>query len=113
MQIVVSGYRLTVMRLQTPALDAMGPGTLNTIGSKTTFYIFHVAPEFLAASLLFVFDMRRQCGTGLLGDWRWSDKKEVGEIKEVEDTTLGESTGRDNVDTVGKKDAVSVQQTPV
>ena len=108
----MSGYRLTVFRLKTPAIDATGPGTLNTTGSKTTFYAFHAAPEFLAASLLLVFDMRSLCGTGLYGDWRWSDKKD-----NVEKASGGSNNGghtSKKSKTRGKdSDAVGVQQIPV
>ena len=75
LQNTVSLYRLIILRFHTPALTAFGPGTPNDPPSKATFYVFHAAPELLAAALLFAVDVRERCGTGLMGDTRSTDKK--------------------------------------
>ena len=66
-------YRLDVMRFSTTSLLSDAPGSLNSIQSKVTFYIFHSAPEFLAAAFLITLDARRIFATGLWGDRRLRD----------------------------------------
>jgi len=53
---------------------------LNRPGEKAAFYIFHILPEWLAAVVLFVNNIRKTFGTGLAGDWRIKD--ETGREKE-------------------------------
>ncbi|KAJ3529946.1 hypothetical protein NM688_g7781 [Phlebia brevispora] len=72
---VVSIYRLVVMHNKTPSLTSTGPGSLNSMTSKATFYIFHVLPEWLAATTLLAINVRQTFGTGMFGDYRLLDKK--------------------------------------
>lgn len=66
-------YRLYVLRFSTTSLFSEDPGSLNSAQSKTTFYIFHSAPEFLSAAILLSLDVRRVFNTGLMGDRRFRD----------------------------------------
>ncbi|RDX49335.1 hypothetical protein OH76DRAFT_1351148 [Lentinus brumalis] len=66
-------YRLYVLRFSTTSLLSEGPGSLNSAQSKTTFYIFHSAPEFLSAAILGLLDVRSVFNTGLWGDRRTRD----------------------------------------
>ncbi|TFK82054.1 hypothetical protein K466DRAFT_501015, partial [Polyporus arcularius HHB13444] len=66
-------YRLVVMRFSTTSLLAEGPGSLNSPGSKATFYVFHSAPEYLAVAILICLNVRRVFATGLWGDRRVRD----------------------------------------
>lgn len=75
MQNVVSIYRLVVSGYKTTSLTSLGPHSLNTRGEKAVFYVFHAAPEWLAAAILFAINVREVFGTGLLGDYRSKDKK--------------------------------------
>ncbi|KAH9924984.1 uncharacterized protein BXZ73DRAFT_103361 [Epithele typhae] len=70
---VVTVYRLDVLRFSTTSLSSTAPGSLNTDGSKAAFYIFHAAPEFLAAAILVCSNARRTFGTGLWGDRKFKD----------------------------------------
>jgi len=72
---VVSFYRFVVMRFHTTSLTSMAPGSLNSTQSKTTFYIFHAFPEFLAAAIILNINVRERFSTGLIGD-RTKDKKQ-------------------------------------
>ncbi|KAI0682134.1 hypothetical protein C8T65DRAFT_597483, partial [Cerioporus squamosus] len=69
----VAIYRLVVMRFSTTSLLSDAPGSLNSLGSKATFYVFHSAPEYLAAAILISLDARRVFATGLWGDRRVRD----------------------------------------
>ncbi|KAI0685816.1 hypothetical protein C8T65DRAFT_747727 [Cerioporus squamosus] len=66
-------YRLYVLRFSTTSLLSDAPGSLNSAQSKVTFYIFHSAPELLAAAILISLDVRRVFNTGLWGDRRSRD----------------------------------------
>ena len=59
-QSVVGVYRLLVMGAVTEDLLSAGPGSLNSSSSKATFYVFHVAPEWLAVTLLLSVNVRRR-----------------------------------------------------
>ncbi|RDX47484.1 hypothetical protein OH76DRAFT_1354119 [Lentinus brumalis] len=74
----VAIYRLVVMRFSTTSLLAEGPGSLNSPGSKATFYVFHSAPEYLAVAILISLDARRVFTTGLWGDRRVRDPEPAG-----------------------------------
>ena len=74
-QSTVAIYRLVVMRFSTTSLLSEAPGSLNSIQSKVTFYIFHSTPEYLAVTILIVLDVRRVFITGLWGDRRYTDPK--------------------------------------
>ncbi|RPD57703.1 hypothetical protein L226DRAFT_573590 [Lentinus tigrinus ALCF2SS1-7] len=69
----VAIYRLVVMRFSTTSLLSDAPGSLNSLDSKITFYVFHSAPEYLAAAILITLDVRRVFATGLWGDRRFRD----------------------------------------
>lgn len=56
------------------SLQSIAPGSLNGVGDKAAFYIFHVLPEWLSSFLLFTCHTRRIFSTGLVGDWRWRDE---------------------------------------
>lgn len=73
-QDIISIYRFVVFPSTTPSLLFEGPGSLNTPRDKTFFYVFHVAPEFLAAAVLVCIDVRGIYGTGLHGDRLWGSK---------------------------------------
>ena len=62
------------MRLKTDSLISMAPGSLNSVESKTTFYIFQSASEFLAAAIMLNINVRERFSTGLLGDHSRKDK---------------------------------------
>ncbi|KAJ3525554.1 hypothetical protein NM688_g8386 [Phlebia brevispora] len=72
---IVSIYRLIAMHNKTPSLTSTGPGSLNSSAAKTTFYIFHATPEWLAAAILLAVNVREMFGTGMFGDYRSTDKK--------------------------------------
>ena len=74
-------YRLAVLGLKTTSLSA--PSPLNTPGSKATFYVFHVLPEWVASVILFVNNIRKIFGTGLIGDWRPHDETEKERVKRL------------------------------
>ncbi|RPD57694.1 hypothetical protein L226DRAFT_615215 [Lentinus tigrinus ALCF2SS1-7] len=71
----VAIYRLVVMRFTTTSLLSDAPGSLNSLQSKITFYIFHSSPEYLAVAILITLDVRRVFMTGLWGDRRYADPK--------------------------------------
>ena len=78
---MIGVYRLSVMGLKTTSLSA--PSPLNTPGSKATFYVFHVLPEWLASVIIFVVNIRKTFGTGLVGDWRLWDETEKERVKRL------------------------------
>ncbi|OBZ66682.1 hypothetical protein A0H81_13116 [Grifola frondosa] len=61
---VVIVYRLVVMRCETTALLSTAPGSLNGASSKATFYVFHMAPEWVCSVLLLSVNMRARFGPG-------------------------------------------------
>ncbi|RPD57692.1 hypothetical protein L227DRAFT_613399 [Lentinus tigrinus ALCF2SS1-6] len=69
----VAIYRLVVMRFSTTSLLSDAPGSLNSLDSKITFYVFQSAPEYLAAAILITLDVRRIFATGLWGDRQFRD----------------------------------------
>ena len=69
------------MWLKTTSLSA--PSPLNTPVSKAAFYVFHVLPEWLASVIIFVDNIRKTFGTGLLGDWRLWDETEKERVKRL------------------------------
>ena len=71
----MSVYRLAVMGYETTALTSLDSHSLNTHSEKAAFYVFHAAPEWLAAAILFSVNVREMFGTGLMGDYRSTDKK--------------------------------------
>ncbi len=60
------------MRFSTTSLLAEHPGSLNSPGSKATFYVFHSAPEYLAIAILISLDARRVFTTRLV---HWGDRR--------------------------------------
>jgi len=44
-------YRLAVMYNKTSSLTSISPSSLNTPGTKATFYIFHMVPEWISVTL--------------------------------------------------------------
>ncbi len=63
------------MRFSTTSLLSTAPGSLNSPQAKAAFYVFHAAPEYLAAAFLLTMDVRRVFATGLWGDRRFRDLK--------------------------------------
>ncbi|PSR99063.1 hypothetical protein PHLCEN_2v4220 [Hermanssonia centrifuga] len=63
------------MGRETTSLLATGPGTANATNSKIFFYVFQVAPEWLAAAILLGVNMRELFETGLWGDLGLLNKK--------------------------------------
>ncbi|TBU42565.1 hypothetical protein BD309DRAFT_923309 [Dichomitus squalens] len=72
---VVGIYRVDTMFHNTTSLTSTAPGSLTSNLSKAGFYVFHVAPEFLAVAILMSLNTRRVFATGMWGDWRISDPK--------------------------------------
>ena len=68
-------YRITVLTHSTTSLFSLAPGGQNTPGEKAAFYVFHVAPEFIAAAVLMALNARRVFGTGMWGDHLTEDPK--------------------------------------
>jgi len=77
LQCIIAIYRLSVMPTRVTSLTE---SKLNRPGEKAAFYIFHILPEWLATVVLFVDNIRKTFGTGLVGDWRIKD--ETGREKE-------------------------------
>lgn len=73
----MSVYRLVVMRFQTDSLTSTAPGSLNDPASKTTFYIFHIVPEWICSVVLLGIDVRERFDTGLFGDLVKPKEKEM------------------------------------
>ncbi|KAF9447952.1 hypothetical protein P691DRAFT_801514 [Macrolepiota fuliginosa MF-IS2] len=71
---IIAVYRLSVMQNTTESLQSTASGSLNSVGDKAAFYIFHILPEWLSSALLFVFNTRRIFSTGFIGDWRLADE---------------------------------------
>ncbi|KAI0359574.1 hypothetical protein OH77DRAFT_1038151 [Trametes cingulata] len=71
----VGHYRMVVMAHWTTSLTSMAPGAQNSRRDKIFFYVFHVAPEWLAAALLMSVNAREMFRTGPWGDIRTSDKR--------------------------------------
>ncbi|OBZ69567.1 hypothetical protein A0H81_10265 [Grifola frondosa] len=71
---IVGAYRMIVMRFSTTSLLSTAPGSLNSPGSKRTFYLFHVLPEFLTAAILLSVNVKRIFATGMFGDVAYRDK---------------------------------------
>ena len=75
-QSVVGIYRIAVLGQNTTLLEPATPGPQNSGLSKAGFYVFHVAPEFLAAAILAALNVRRMFSTGMWGDTRGTDPPE-------------------------------------
>ena len=56
------------MASYTSSLTSTAPGSLNTAEAKAVFYVFHAAPEFLAAAIMLNINARERFDTGLWGD---------------------------------------------
>ncbi|CDO77514.1 hypothetical protein BN946_scf184912.g13 [Trametes cinnabarina] len=65
---VVAVYRLIVMRYWVTALLSTAPGSQNTTGAKTLWWVFHATPELLASTLLVTVNLREKYKTGPWGD---------------------------------------------
>ncbi|PCH41903.1 hypothetical protein WOLCODRAFT_72339 [Wolfiporia cocos MD-104 SS10] len=63
-------YRLVVMQFKTTEFQSTAPGSLNSGGSKATFYIFHILPELVGTMCLFSLNVRTLFETGAMGDFR-------------------------------------------
>ena len=72
-QSVVGIYRIAVLGQNTTLLEPATPGPQNSGLSKAGFYVFHAAPEFLAAAILMALNVRRVFATGMWGDTRRRD----------------------------------------
>ncbi|KAI0669624.1 hypothetical protein C8Q78DRAFT_189491 [Trametes maxima] len=70
---VVGIYRLSVLHNTTTSLLSTGPGSFSSPGAKATFYVFHAAPEWIAAALVLSVNVRKVYKTGMFGDFT-SDK---------------------------------------
>lgn len=67
MKSIIGIYRLIVMHCQTTALESMAACSLNSDGSKATFYTFHILPELIAIILILSVNVRQMFGTGPFG----------------------------------------------
>ncbi|KAK7692652.1 hypothetical protein QCA50_004285 [Cerrena zonata] len=65
---VISVYRLSVLGFQTTSITSLEPGSLNSASSKATFYVFHLAPEWIVAVTLLGINVRERFKTGMWGD---------------------------------------------
>ncbi|KAK7692651.1 hypothetical protein QCA50_004284 [Cerrena zonata] len=65
---VISVYRLVVLGFQTTSITSLEPGSLNSTSSKATFYVFHLAPEWIVAVTLLGINVRERFKTGMWGD---------------------------------------------
>ncbi|PCH41978.1 hypothetical protein WOLCODRAFT_152038 [Wolfiporia cocos MD-104 SS10] len=63
-------YRLIVMRFQTDSIVSTAPGSLNSPGSKATFYIFHIVPELVVTTHLFSINVRELFQAGPLAEFQ-------------------------------------------
>ena len=61
---MVGIYRLLVMSVFTEDLLSTGPGSLNSSNSKATFYVFHIAPEWLSLALFLSVNVRKHFDGG-------------------------------------------------
>ncbi|KAF9227453.1 hypothetical protein BS17DRAFT_862691 [Gyrodon lividus] len=66
-------FRLAFMYHHTTSLTSTAPGSGNTPLEKTTFYVFHMFSDWMAAALLLVPNVREMFATGMWGDWRAMD----------------------------------------
>jgi hypothetical protein len=80
---VIACYRLSIASKTTTALDSMAPDSLNTTYSKTLFYVFHAAPEWIICALMLSINVRRTFGTGPYGDVRSWDETPRGKEKRL------------------------------
>lgn len=55
------------MRFETDALESFASGSLNSPNSKATFYIFHIAPEFISVLVFLSVNLREMFRTGFWG----------------------------------------------
>ena len=55
---------MAVVGTDTDDLLSEGPGSLNSHQSKAVFYVFHIAPEWLAIALFLSVNVRRLFGRG-------------------------------------------------
>ena len=75
-QAVIGIYRIAVLGHSTPSFASAALPSQNSGLSKAGFYVFHVAPEFLAAAILAALNVRRMFSTGMWGDTRGTDPPE-------------------------------------
>jgi len=66
-------FRLAFMYHYTTSLTSTAPGSGNTPGEKSTFYLFHMLSDWMAAALLLLPNVRGMFATGMWGDWRAMD----------------------------------------
>ncbi|KAI8978284.1 hypothetical protein BD414DRAFT_422306 [Trametes punicea] len=78
---IVGLYRLIVMHSWTTSLLSTAPGSQNTPGEKATFWVFHAAPEWLAATLIVSADARKTFKTGPFGDKNSNQPAEMEKLK--------------------------------
>lgn len=67
----------------TDSLTSTAAGSLNSPASRITFYIFHIAPEWIAVATLFAFNVRQLFETGPMGD-RMRDETAEEKAKRLE-----------------------------
>lgn len=68
LQLILPAYELVVARDWTTSLTSTAPGSQNTPGEKTAFYILRAAPEALVCAIIMSLDVRNMFGTGIKGD---------------------------------------------
>ena len=61
----------------------MAPGSLNTQEEKILFYVFHAAPDYLAAAIMLAVNVRERFSTGLSGDRSKDDKKQLNDAEKA------------------------------
>lgn len=100
-------YRLGIMRFRTPALTALGPGTLNGTRAKVAFYVLHIVPELLAAVLV--------CGVNINAKVEALSNAASGAEAPVRGAVEGvpEANELESLDQGKSKDTVQIAQIPV
>jgi len=71
---IVPAYRLAITSNKTQSFDSTAPGSLNTPMEKAGFYVFHIVPEWILATIICSAKTREIFNTGPNGDNRWKDE---------------------------------------
>lgn len=68
LQLILPTYELSVIHNRTTSLTSTAPGSQNTHGEKTAFYVLRAAPGALICAIIMSLDVRNMFGTGIKGD---------------------------------------------
>jgi hypothetical protein len=110
-QAVVPVYRLAVTSNKTQSFDSTAPGSLNAPMEKAGFYVFHIVPEWILATIICGAKTREIFNTGPNGDNRWRDEtpeeKTKREKKEQEEK---EKKEKKNMEKMAKEDKKEMER---